>query len=833
MPSVIDSLALAWLSVTRHRVGSLLAMAGVAVGVCALTSIMSVEQAWRRAVTEFFAPMDLETVQVAVPSGPDWRNAGFRRWALEQSDVEAIAQQCPSVLSVTRMTRGTRRVEADDGTALDLAVRAVEAQFTSTLPDEVKEGRLFTPDEVARRAPVCVLSTEARLWLFGVAPVAGRHVRLHGHRFEVIGVIAGNRRPPWMIGSRTVYIPETWARAVLRVDPQRWEATDCFVRAKQTKEAVNQIERLLRRRIGGDGSRPFTRSLWQVREVALHARSRATIYAGLAGLCALLAAGLGIAALLFVSVTERSREIGIHRALGASRLRVCGEYLLAAVMLSAGGALLGALAGIPAAAAGAFSTRWQPVLDPLADAMLTAGGREFPKLAEIAPSVSWEAVAVAMVLALLTGAFAALAPASDAARINPAMAIAQRAGMPRRTRHVLTCLQVAFGVVVLVVLTSYYALLESEEKAEARRVLGQDTVSAAVDPIAALREPVDQRYIDECRYAFAHAFSAPDALASLRSRTPLLTGVLPYVALVLSLAHGGRIEPFGHVKFTTAEAFAEKPELDGEAREHVDKAFRAQEPVVVINPDVKESLFGGHDPIGQSLSVAGRRFTVIAVRPDPPGYSGVKQVFVPIGYYPGLRPRAERDGGAWLFGEVRVEGQPIDPRGYTEAAAQLREALLPMLPEDYRKGIKFSAEIPETTKQFILQHKAIAVRGAVGALAVLLVALIGLVNMLLVSVHEEMTETGVRRALGAQRADVLLHFLSRGVLLSALGAGAGLGVAALICWATRNWAGLPISVSVFWAGLGALATVIAGTVVSLIPAFAAARVHPVEALRYE
>jgi len=183
--------------------------------------------------------------------------------------------------------------------------------------------------------------------------------------------------------------------------------------------------------------------------------------------------------------------------------------------------------------------------------------------------------------------------------------------------------------------------------------------------------------------------------------------------------------------------------------------------------------------------------------------------------------------------EARLDARPIDERRYAEAMAQLRDALLPMLPEEYRNGIKFSEQIPETTKQFIFQHRAVAVRGAVGALAVLLVALIGLANMLLVSAHDEMRETGVRRAFGAQRSDIILHFLSEGVLLSAAGAAAGLGLGALVCWATRSWAGLPISVSVFWAAAGALATVVAGTIISLLPAAAAARIHPVEALRYE
>ncbi len=208
--------------------------------------------------------------------------------------------------------------------------------------------------------------------------------------------------------------------------------------------------------------------------------------------------------------------------------------------------------------------------------------------------------------------------------------------------------------------------------------------------------------------------------------------------------------------------------------------------------------------------------------------------WVPISFYSSLKHRSPEEGDAIaLMMEVRVDGRPVDDRRYAEAMAQLRDALLPMLPEEYRKGIKMSEQIPETTKQFIFQHKAVAVRGAVGALAVLLVALIGLANMLLVSVHAEVRETGLRRALGAQRSDVMLHFLSEGALLSAVGAAAGLGAAGLICWGTRNWADLPISVSAFWAGAGATATVIAGTVISFFPALMAARVHPVEALRHE
>jgi putative ABC transport system permease protein len=825
-----DTFASAWLAVTRHRLRSLLGMAGVAVGVCALTSIMSVERSWRKAVTDFFAPMDLETVRVAIPAGGNWQERGFSKPALEPEDVEAILAHCPAVESATLMTWGTLRAETE-GSAIELAVRAVDADFVETLPDEVREGRLFTAEEAARQDPVCVLSFEARVWLFGTDEgVVGQQVRLGGHRFEIAGVIAGNRHTG--IGARAIYVPSTWSRTVLTSPYRPGPQAEIFARTESPKAASAQIEELMRQRIGGDGSRGFTHSLWHIREAALNARGRATLYSGLAGLCALLAAGIGIAALLFVSVAERSREIGIHRALGASKSHIYGEYLLASLILSCGGALLGALAGIPAAAAGAFTSRWQPVLDPLAGQMLVEGTREFPNLADIVLTVSWEAVAIAVALALLTGATAALAPASEAAAIDPAQAIAHRAGTRTRLRKLLTCLQVGFGVFVLVVLTSYFSVLQAEEKAEARELLGQDRVSAIADPIAAMRKPVSRQYSEGCHEALAQVMVSAEHMAALRQQAPLLTAVTPCLPRWLSLSRGGNTIEGARVIFTTAEAFEYKPRLADEDLPGVVRAFRDGSAAVVVNPDVKDELFGDRDAVGETISVGGTTFTVVAVRPDPPS-SIFKAVWVPAAFYNSLKHLHPPDFPIEFGIEARLDARPIDERRYGEAMAQLRDALLPMLPEAYRQGIKFSEQIPETTKQFIFQHQAVAVRGAVGALAVLLVALIGLANMLLVSVHDEVRETGVRRAFGAQRSDIILHFLSEGVLLSAAGATVGLALGALICWATRSWAGLPISVSVFWAAAGALATVVAGTVISLLPAVAAARIHPVEALRYE
>jgi len=183
--------------------------------------------------------------------------------------------------------------------------------------------------------------------------------------------------------------------------------------------------------------------------------------------------------------------------------------------------------------------------------------------------------------------------------------------------------------------------------------------------------------------------------------------------------------------------------------------------------------------------------------------------------------------------ELRFEAIPINPRQYPSAMNQLKAALTPLLSQENRGFMKFSPFIPATTRQFFFQHKAITARGAVGALAIILVALIGLASMLLVSVNEAIHEIGLRRALGAKRRHVVLYFLSEGALLSLLGTGAGLVLGIFFCWLTRSLSSFPILVSISWATLGALSLIGAGLIVSLVPALLASKINPVDALHYE
>jgi putative ABC transport system permease protein len=822
-------LSFTWLTIWRNRLLSLLSIAGIATGVCAIVSIMSVEQAWQKQVNAFFSSLDLNTIRVSIPSGDNWRELGLNRQTFNNSDVAAVLQKCPAVASATLTTVFFNYVSADK-IRLPFPIRIVASNFTDTLPDKLYEGRLFRREEVT---PVCILSYQARLWLFGAdRPAIGKTIRVGSQPFKIIGVIAGDSHIA--TGPRTIYILENQSRVLLVGPAQTTATTEIFARADSPKLAGEQIERLLHQRIGGDNSLIYTSSLWQIREMALHSRDRAAFYSSLAGICALLAAAIGISSLLFVAVNRQAKEIGIRRALGAKRRHIYLEYLSTSLILCLAGGGLGIILGIPAAETGVFISRWQPAINLLQAISLPEKGK-LPLFSGISSDISWLSVIVALLLAVITGLLSALSPAGEAAALEPVGAMVELARPRINLKRVLTGVQVAFGVLVLIVLTSTYSIMQNEERTEARKILGQDQIIASADPIAAQRKPFSLKFREECNDALSAVVADTRDFALLNKRSDLLTAITPEIPLQFVVANpqNGLADTTG-ITFTTGTCFSYPPELKGDALRRTVAAFHAGKAGIVLNSALKDSLFPQENPIGRAVSFAGKSFTILAVKSDDAENINIHRAWIPISHYAALGTRSlPPESHLDLFGEVYIRAKARDERQYSRAVEQFKQVLLPMLPEKYRNCIRFKVMIPDATAQLILQHKAVASRGAVGALGILLVALIGLAGMLLVSVGESIHEIGLRRAMGAKRREILLHFVSEGALLCLAGVVVGLLAGIGFCWLTRDYTALPIVVSIVWAGFGALGMLIAGTLISFLPAWAAARMNPVDALRHE
>ena len=261
--------------------------------------------------------------------------------------------------------------------------------------------------------------------------------------------------------------------------------------------------------------------------------------------------------------------------------------------------------------------------------------------------------------------------------------------------------------------------------------------------------------------------------------------------------------------------------------------------VVVLGSSVAETLFGETNPVGQTVKIGGRPFTVIGVLESKGGTgfdSGDYRIFAPITtvFY---RLSAQRSAsGEMLISSITV--QVTDAKQTEAATAEITSILRDRhgigLGEDDDFSISSQEEmistLNESTEVFVI------LLGAIAGIS-LLVGGIGVMNIMLVSVTERTREIGIRKALGAKRRDILLQFLIEAASMSLIGGGigvlAGWGISSLITGFSMGSVTMQAVVSANVIILAVSVAAAVGIIFGLYPAYRAARLSPVEALRYE
>lgn len=274
-------------------------------------------------------------------------------------------------------------------------VLATRSDIQRVWPIELKEGRFFRADEDDKM--VCVLAHDCRVDIFGTEPALGQRVTVRGIPFEVIGVVREEQESLFGQGGfqNLVYLPFAAARKAYNGGQINRIALVVDYRQRPEPIVAAAKAALLknhgREDFGVVTQRQLLRAIYRVFTIVT------ALLVGI-GAISLVVAGIGIMNIMLVTVTERTREIGIRKTVGATRRDIFVQFLTEAVALAVAGGLLGTgLAYAGCAAIGAFSP--------------------------LKPVVTWQAIALAVGVCFLVGVVFGVAPASRAARQDPIEAL--------------------------------------------------------------------------------------------------------------------------------------------------------------------------------------------------------------------------------------------------------------------------------------------------------------------------------------------------------------------------------------------------------------------------
>ena len=363
-----ESVRVALTGLSANKLRSSLTMLGVIIGVAAVITMMAIAQGARQETMQRIQAMGTNSLMVMAGQSRQGRvMGGFGSiQTLVPADAEAIADLGPPVARVSPEVSRAQQVKYKNANT-NVSVQGTGAAYCEIRNFTVERGRYFTESEVKSLRRVCVLGPDTASNLFGGQNPVGKRIRIAGNTFEVLGLMKAKGAQGWMNPDDQIYIPYTTAmRRLLGQDYLRTISVQ-VTSMDRSQEAIDAITELLRKRhrIGASSTDDFfIRSQAEIMETAEEtSRTFTMLLAGIASV-SLLVGGIGIMNIMLVSVTERTREIGVRKALGARARDILNQFLIEAVVLSVTGGLVGIALGVGTSLLLANSAGWTASIAP-------------------------------------------------------------------------------------------------------------------------------------------------------------------------------------------------------------------------------------------------------------------------------------------------------------------------------------------------------------------------------------------------------------------------------------------------------------------------------------
>jgi len=351
---VREGISIAFQAIRTNKLRSFLTVLGVIIGITSIMAIVSLIEGLNRSMKAQIAAIGSDVLYIR-PFRPGAFVGGFpdslrrRKWFTIE-DAEAIRRTCPAVRAVAPLNFVDARLRYRDSESRFTTVIGTTPEFLVTNTWAIANGRFFTETEVEHRATVCVLGKDQIEALFPHANPIGKTIYIGGYPYTVVGQVEERGKFIGMSLDDIVIVPYTTLdktlgpklRMVLNAKPYSPELMDTAI--DQMTETLRRQRKVAYRQ--GDNFAIFTdQSLVDIYKQITGAFYLVMIVISGIGL---MVGGIGVMNIMLVSVTERTREIGVRKALGARRRDILWQFLVEAMTLTGTGGVLGILIGIGA-----------------------------------------------------------------------------------------------------------------------------------------------------------------------------------------------------------------------------------------------------------------------------------------------------------------------------------------------------------------------------------------------------------------------------------------------------------------------------------------------------
>ncbi len=399
----LESLSMASRTLLANKLRSSLTMLGIIIGNASVIIMVGVGQGAQKLASEQFENLG-PNVLFVVPGSRETQNTSldFPR-TLVLADAEAIANQVPSVAAVAPQ-RQNRQFITYRNKNLPTLVVGTTPEFIKVRSFELDRGRFITDLDVKRNNQVVAIGSDIADRVFGSTNPLGESLRIKGVSFQVVGVMKPKGAFMGVNQDDAVYVPITTMvnRVTGRTSPYGLDLTFISISAvneASVAAAKFQITNLLRLRHQITTEDDFTvesqKDILQI--VGAITGALTFMLAAIAGI-SLVVGGIGIMNIMLVSVTERTQEIGLRKAIGASEQDILIQFMIEAVILSVAGGLVGTSIGV-------------------GGILLVA------TFTPLNPGISWSAIALATGVSGAIGLFFGVLPAQRAAQLDPIVAL--------------------------------------------------------------------------------------------------------------------------------------------------------------------------------------------------------------------------------------------------------------------------------------------------------------------------------------------------------------------------------------------------------------------------